>query len=168
MNSKEILSRYEGCCMVYKPKWHWEHALSRWFLTRTSSHAGPGREHMKNRAMKEVSDMRGPTVWRCDLARVPTTWPHQLSGRFLGIITGWEPSVCKSDRLHVDILRFSGYIPWIPLKWSIILMQYLTSTGYFSDSTGSSVTNCRFSRIIGPHIWHFRNNCLVAYLRRYK
>ena len=34
-------------------------------------------------------------------------------GRFLGIIGG-DPSVCKSSRLHVDILRFSfmklGYI----------------------------------------------------------
>ena len=33
---------------------------------------------------------------------------------FFGIITGWEPSVCKSNRLHVDILWFSfiklGYI----------------------------------------------------------
>ena len=29
-------------------------------------------------------------------------------------MTGWDPSVCKSNRLHVDILRFSfiklGYI----------------------------------------------------------
>ena len=37
----------------------------------------------------------------------------QWSGRFLGI-TGWDPSVCKSNRLHVDILQFSfiklGYI----------------------------------------------------------
>ena len=37
----------------------------------------------------------------------------QWSGRFLGVI-GWDPSVCKSNRLHVDILRFSfiklGYI----------------------------------------------------------
>ena len=30
----------------------------------------------------------------------------QWSGIFLGII-GWDPSVCKSNRLHVDILRFS-------------------------------------------------------------
>ena len=39
---------------------------------------------------------------------------NQWSGRFLGIIIGWDPSVCKSNRLHVDILRFSfiklGYI----------------------------------------------------------
>jgi len=31
---------------------------------------------------------------------------EQWSGRFLGII-GWDPSVCKSNRLQVDILRFS-------------------------------------------------------------
>ena len=39
---------------------------------------------------------------------------NQWSGRFLGIITGWDPCVCKSNWLHVDILRFSftkfGYI----------------------------------------------------------
>jgi hypothetical protein len=29
----------------------------------------------------------------------------QWSGRLLGIIS-WDPSVCKSNRLHVDILRF--------------------------------------------------------------
>ena len=39
--------------------------------------------------------------------------PEQWPGRFLGI-TGWDPSVWKSNWLHVDILRFtfikSGYI----------------------------------------------------------
>ena len=31
---------------------------------------------------------------------------RQWSGNFLGIITGWDPSVCKSNRwLHVHILR---------------------------------------------------------------
>ena len=39
---------------------------------------------------------------------------EQCSGRFLGI-TGWNPSIYKSNRLHVHILRFSfvkfkGYI----------------------------------------------------------
>ena len=38
---------------------------------------------------------------------------NRLKQWFLGI-TGWDPSVCKSDRLHVDILHFSfiklGYI----------------------------------------------------------
>jgi hypothetical protein len=39
-------------------------------------------------------------------------WDH-WSGKFLDII-GWDPSVCKSNRLHVEILWFSfiklGYI----------------------------------------------------------
>ena len=54
-----------------------------------------------------------------------TTWfqivPHTLIGiinqwleRFLGIITGWDPCVYKSNRLHVHVIRFSfiklGYI----------------------------------------------------------
>ena len=85
--------------------------------------------------------------------RLVTDEPAQWSGRFLGI-TGWDPSVCKSNRLHVDILRFSfiklGYILWIPLKWSVSFLQSWTSTGYFSNSTGSSVTNCRFSLIVEP------------------
>ena len=49
---------------------------------------------------------------------------QQSSGRFVGIITSWDPSVCKSNRLHVDMLWFSfiklGYILYIPLKWSVI------------------------------------------------
>ena len=80
---------------------------------------------------------------------------RQRSGRFLDII-GWDPRVCKSNRLHVDILRFSytilGYILWIPLKWSVIFLQSWTSTGYFSNSTGSSVTNCRFTSIIDSRV----------------
>ena len=41
-----------------------------------------------------------------------SSYPGQWSGRFLSI-TGWEPSVCKSNRLHVDILRF----PFIKLRY---------------------------------------------------
>jgi hypothetical protein len=58
----------------------------------------------------------------------------------------------KSNRSHVDILRFSfiklEYILWIPLKWSVIFLQSWISTNYFSNSTSSFVTNCRFSPII--------------------
>ena len=76
----------------------------------------------------------------------------QWSGRFLGMITGWDPSVCKSNQLHVDILRFSfielGYILRIPLKCSVIFLQSWTSTGYFSNSIGSYVTNWWFSLMI--------------------
>ena len=73
----------------------------------------------------------------------------QWLGRFLGMIIGWDPSLCKSNRLHVvDILRFFfidlRYIPQILLKWSAILLKSPTSTGCFSNSTGSSVTNRRF------------------------
>ena len=35
---------------------------------------------------------------------------NQWSGRFLGII-GWDPSVCKANRLHVDILQCS-FVDW--------------------------------------------------------
>ena len=38
-------------------------------------------------------------------------WTEQWSGRFLGIIISRDPSVCKSNRLHVEILRFS-FIEW--------------------------------------------------------
>ena len=60
------------------------------------------------------------------------------------------PSVPESYRLHVDIFRVSliklGYIILrIPLKWWVIFLQSWTSTGHSSNSTGSSVTNCRFS-----------------------
>ena len=64
----------------------------------------------------------------------------------------WDPSVCKSNRLHVEILRFSfitlRYILQIPIKWSVIILQSWTSTGYSSYSTGSSVTNCQFTLIM--------------------
>ena len=63
-------------------------------------------------------------------------------------VIGWDPSVCKSNRLHVDMLQFSfiklGYILYsITLKWSVILLQSWTSTGSFLNSTASSVANCR-------------------------
>ena len=80
---------------------------------------------------------------------------QQWSVRFLGI-TGWDPSVCKSNRFHGNILWFSfiklGYILSFPLEWSLIFLQsWWTSTGYLWNSTGSSVINCRFSPIIAGH-----------------
>ena len=56
---------------------------------------------------------------------------YQWSGRFLGRITGWDPNVCNSNRLHVHtILWFSfiklGYILYIPLKWLVIFLQSWT------------------------------------------
>ena len=89
-----------------------------------------------------------PTVASNNLVLDWTLW----LGRFWGI-SGWDPSVCKSNWLHVDILRFSliklRYIMQIPLKWSVSLLHSWTSTGYFSNSTGSFVPNRRFSPIIG-------------------
>ena len=35
--------------------------------------------------------------------------PKQWSGRFLGIVIGWDPSVCKSNQLHVDNLQFFSF-----------------------------------------------------------
>ena len=66
----------------------------------------------------------------------------QCPGRFLGITNRYH-SVPKSNRLRVDIFRFSF------VKWSVIYLQSRTSTCYFSNSTIWSVTNCRFSLIIG-------------------
>ena len=92
------------------------------------------------------------TGWLTDWLTMPKNFPGtdaiQWFGSFLSI-TGSNPSVCKSNRLPVDVLRFSfiklRYILWIPLKWSRVFLQSWTSPGYFSNSTGSYVTNCRFS-----------------------
>jgi hypothetical protein len=74
--------------------------------------------------------------------------------KFLSII-GRDPSVSKSNRLQVVVFRFSfihsSFTPYIPLEWGVILRKSWTSTGYFSNSTGSFVTNHRlgFSSFIG-------------------
>ena len=45
------------------------------------------------------------------------TWPWISDrGDFWAYIIGWHPSVCKSNRLHVDILRF----PIIKLGYKIL------------------------------------------------
>ena len=68
----------------------------------------------------------------------------------LGLV-GQDPRDSKSNRLHVDIFRFSfihcmKYIaPQIPLKRSVILLKSPTSTGYFSNSIGSFAINRRIS-----------------------
>ena len=87
-------------------------------------------------------------------SQTESPWPSVI-GRFLGT-TGWDPSVCKSNRLYIDIPRFSffiylGYILQIPLKWPVVFLQSWTSTGNSSNSTGLSATNSRFSPIIGDH-----------------
>jgi hypothetical protein len=110
---------------------------------------------------------RMSTSNRLDLqnTRISTDGYAQKSPRtVLGIIIGWDPTVCKSNRLHVDILRSSlmklGYILYIPLKWWVIffLQSWWILTGYFPNSTGSCVTNRRFSRIIAMNPYTSRSS----------
>ena len=78
---------------------------------------------------------------------------NQWSERFFGIITGGHPSVCKSNRYNMltssDSPLNRGTFHKFLKKWPVISLQSLwTSTGgYFSNSTGSFVTNCRFCPI---------------------
>ena len=51
-----------------------------------------------------------------------------------------------------------GYILKIPLKWSVIVLQSWTSTGYLSNSTGSFETNYWFSLLIVCRIRWTRMN----------
>ena len=78
---------------------------------------------------------------------------YPVPRKFLGIV-GQVPSDSKSSQLHVDIFRFCfihlRYILLIPLKWSVILLKSPTSTIYFSNSTGSSVSNRQFFPDIDP------------------
>ena len=124
-------------------KWHgcptWQHVFGPWKFSRGQVYWAISNPWSRNLASGELQLQ----------ALLLLLW----LGRFLGII-GWDPSVGKSDRWHVDNLWFFyinlRYIPYIPLKWSVILMKSWTSTGYFS--TSSSVPNCRFSMIIGCFI----------------
>ena len=64
-----------------------------------------------------------------------------VPGRFLHIV-GQNPSDSKSNQLHVDSFQIWLYLLGVySLNRSVILLQSQTSTGYFSKSTGSSVTN---------------------------
>jgi len=56
----------------------------------------------------------------------PNLDPHECLEKFLGII-GWDPIVCKSNRLHVDILQFSL------LNWGIFY-KFLQNDRQFSCS----------------------------------
>ena len=91
----------------------------------------------------------------------------QCLGGFLSTTTPY-PSVPKSNRVHVCILWISFIKSGIySTNSSKTIGNYfscslgLTSTGYFSNSTSSSVTNCWFSPIIG--LW-MRGDCVQ---RRY-
>ena len=63
---------------------------------------------------------------------------------FLGIF-GSDPRVSKSNRLYIDMFRFSFInlrcILETPLNGSVLFLKsWWTSTGYFSNSTSSSAT----------------------------
>ena len=61
----------------------------------------------------EVAQSRSGYSFQLIAVSLCTSW-RSIIGRFSGI-SGWDPSACKSNRLHVHILRFSfiklgGYI----------------------------------------------------------
>ena len=96
-----------------------------------------------------------------------STWIWSNVQGQLGII-GWDPSVSKCNHLHVDIFQFFffiilGYIPWNTPKWSVIVPKSRTSTGYFSNSSGSSVTSSssRFSPFIDLICPFCRHSCTI-------
>ena len=67
----------------------------------------------------------------------------ECPGRVLGILCQ-NPSISKSNQLHVEIFQFSlinlKYNSWISLKRFITLLKSRASTNYFSNSTSSSIT----------------------------
>ena len=80
---------------------------------------------------------------------------NSVRGDFLNII-GWDPSISKFNRFNGMIYRFFFidlmYILSILLKWLVIFLQSWTPTGYYSNSTGASVTSGRFSPSRGPRM----------------
>ena len=69
-------------------------------------------------------------------------WIGAVPGKFLGIV-GQGPSDSRSNRLHVDIFRFCFHSFEVYFIDSSRMIgnspKSPTSTGYFSNSTGSSV-----------------------------
>ncbi len=51
---------------------------------------------------------------------------------------------------------------WI---WWVISLKSRTSTGYVSNSTGSSVTSSHFSPLIGTEYWNYLNLGLMNWLK---
>ena len=77
------------------------HCRGCWIKTRLPSCEG----HMKLMSSWSILSLHKDRLWSTE---------DQWLGKFLRIIIGWDPSVCKSNRLHDDILRISfiklGYI----------------------------------------------------------
>ena len=60
------------------------------------------------------------------------------------IIIGQDPSVSKSNRLHVNhlsVFLYWGYFPWISSNWRVIFLKSWTLTGYFTNSTNTSIAD---------------------------
>ena len=91
----------------------WRRRSGTWWLARldywskccwligVSGQGARGKRERERTCVCEREDGGGYTLHKG--ARGHDQW----SGRFLGIITGWDPSISKSNRSHVDILRFS-------------------------------------------------------------
>ena len=98
-----------------------------------------------------------------------------ISGMILDI-SSWDPSVSKFNRLHVDMFRWFFFINLrfilhIPLKCSVIFLNFSTSIGHFSNSTGSSLTllifptrvhsgTLKFEERLEPFIYLFSTSAL--------
>ena len=83
--------------------------------------------------------------------------PHQCPGSFWAYRVGQRSIVILN--LTGYMLTSSGfpfsyfrYILYIPLRWPVSFLKSWTSTGYFSNSTGSSATNHRIFPDIDPHV----------------
>ena len=75
-----------------------------------------------------------------------------------------QPATCCDVSIFwlSPILR---HIPWSPLEWTINLLQSRTSTGYFSFSTGSSITSSWFSRLLVLTVQNISLKCIVLFGR---
>ena len=83
----------------------------------------------------------------------PVSGPTSTRDVFRPTTVGQDPCDSKSNRLHIDILRFSmlSFIWCTFYRFLSNDRQSPTSTGYFSHSTGSSATNRRFFLDIVPN-----------------
>ena len=92
-----------------------------------------------------------------DLIQCPRTVGHNWSRSECFQV---QPVTCW----HLSVFFFIklGYIPWNTPKWSVIVPKSRTSTGYFSNSSGSSVTSSsRFSPFIDLICPFCRHSCTI-------
>ena len=75
---------------------------------------------------------------------VPNWWPWSILTVIREIFVFASPTGYMLTSSSFPLSKW-GIFYKIPLKWSVIFLQSGTSTSYFSNSTVSFVTNCRFS-----------------------